>query len=56
MYFIQTNLSLTFAKIIIGSELLLIEEGAPYRKGKVVKEFKKEMKNQNRLFVYGLPS
>ena len=24
--------------------------------GKVVKEFKKEMENQNRLFVYGLPS
>jgi len=36
--------------------VILIEDGAPYHKGKVVKEFKKEMENQNHLFVYGLPS
>ena len=36
--------------------VILIEDGAPYHKGKVVKEFRKEMENQNRLFVYGLPS
>jgi len=36
--------------------VILIEDGAPYHKGKVVKEFKKEMENENHLFVYGLPS
>lgn len=41
----------------LGSKpVILIEDGAPYHKGKVVKEFKKEMENQNRLFVYKLPS
>jgi hypothetical protein len=36
--------------------VILIEDGAPYHKGKIVKEFKEQMKAQGRLFVYDLPA
>lgn len=36
--------------------VLLIEDGAPYHRGNIVKEFKEQMKNENRLFTYSLPS
>ena len=36
--------------------VILIEDGAPYHKAKLVKEFKGKMEAQNRLYVYRLPS
>lgn len=36
--------------------IIFIEDGAPYHKAKVVKEFTSKMEAQNRLYVYRLPS
>lgn len=36
--------------------VILIEDGAPYHNGAVVKTFKEEMERQDRLFIYRLPS
>lgn len=36
--------------------IILIEDGAPYHNGAVLKSFKEEMEKQGRLFVYRLPS
>lgn len=36
--------------------VFLIEDGAPYHKGKIVNEFKEKMEKEGRLFAYRLPS
>ncbi len=36
--------------------VLLVEDGAPYHRSKLVKEFKNMMQNENRLSAYRLPS
>lgn len=36
--------------------VFLIEDGAPYHRSKMVKEFKDEMEKEKKLFVYRLPS
>lgn len=36
--------------------VILVEDGAPYHKSKIVNEFKEKMKAQERLVVYRLPS
>ena len=38
------------------SPIFLIEDGAPYHRSQMVKEFKETMKTQGRLFSYRLPS
>jgi len=36
--------------------VILVEDGAPYHGSKIVKKLKEEMEDQNRLYVYRLPS
>jgi transposase len=36
--------------------VILVEDGAPYHRSKVVKEYKKEMEKKERLYTYQLPS
>ena len=38
------------------SRVILVEDGAPYHRSAVVKEFAEKMKTQNRLHIYRLPS